>query len=508
MRDPGHPDDRLATANRIVLSLTLICLALAGVTAYLLLRPVPPVSEAALLGDPELREQVSARLAATSRGIYDSHVDGDVGRILQPRLRERDWRGVKVSSNRLGLRESEIAFPKPPNTVRVVLLGDSYVFGYGVAAEDRLGVFLEAWLQQRSPGFEGTVECLHVGIPSWNFRAQIAYLTRQLSLLDPDLVIHVSLPNDIEDAAATRGFGVPARFSSQLRARADSLIDAGFPHRVLGLSRSGYLRWGIDGEGAGRYREAVTSLERLARDVAASGGRYRLVLHYKHYLATSLRHLGRYLDPRQVVYTASSFAMAKRYWISENDAHWNREGHLAMARMLYGLIVRDGLLPRLAPDPWPEAAAALEEIADAGRREAEGEAGLPRLRIGSELLLAELGPREASQIHGGVDPQGLVSPYASMVLSNDGGRRLRVSGRALPRPELDGAQVRVSVDAWALAELELRAGEPIEVDVPLPAAAAERPYLSVRFESTDYVYTGATLQHCVVFELLRVAIER
>ena len=179
-----------------------------------------------------------------------------------------------------------------------------------------------------------------------------------------------------------------------------------------------------------------------------------------------------------------------------------------MARMLYGLIVRDGLLPQLALDPWPEAAAALEAIADAGRREAESEAALPRLRIGSELLLAELGPREASQIHGGVDPQGLVSPYASMVLSNDGGRRLRVSGRSLPRPELDGTKVRVSVDAWTLAELELRAGEPIEVDVRLPASAAGRPYLSVRFESTDYVYTGATLQHCVVFELFRVAIER
>lgn len=46
-------------------------------------------------------------------------------------------------ANKLGLRGPDVAFQKPPGTVRIVLLGDSFVAGYGVAEEHLLTTLLE-----------------------------------------------------------------------------------------------------------------------------------------------------------------------------------------------------------------------------------------------------------------------------------------------------------------------------------------------------------------------------
>ena len=79
------------------------------------------------------------RLLEESQGFYDSHPDADVGHLHLPGLQGREFVRQPVHTNALGLREREIATPKPPGTVRVLLLGDSFVFGWGVAADRRLG---------------------------------------------------------------------------------------------------------------------------------------------------------------------------------------------------------------------------------------------------------------------------------------------------------------------------------------------------------------------------------
>ncbi|MEM7349423.1 MAG: SGNH/GDSL hydrolase family protein [Acidobacteriota bacterium] len=497
----------LRAARRIIGGLTLTSLALASGIVYLLLHPKSPKLDAdRLLAHPELREQAVARLVEASSHLYDAHVDGDVGRVLQPKLDQRPGSATLVSSNRLGLRERAFALPKPEGTVRVVLLGDSFVHGSGVLPEERLGAHLQLLLTQHARGFSGLLECVHVGIPSWNIRAEVAYARRMLSDLDPDLVIQLAVPNDVADSAGVRGFGNPGRFSTQLRHRADSIVDAAFPIRVHGTAQPGYLRWGIDYEGLSRYQQAVEDLRHLAGLLARRGAEYRLVLHYRQLLAIARQHIGRHLPAETAIYLASDFGLDPAYWVSPSNSHWNGEGHHRVALVLYHLIVRDRLLPEIDLKPLPAAEAAFAAIAEAGRREAGGQPEMPRWRIAASLELARLDDSAAAQIHGGVDPEGRISPYASMILKNDG-QRLRVIGRGLPRPELDGGRVGVFVDADRVGELELQAGRPIDVSFPLPASAARKPYLSVRFESADYVYVGDALQHCVVFELRRVEIE-
>lgn len=513
MQSPTRLPSRLRQAYRIVLALAGICVGLLAVVVYLMLHRDEGLPLATALADPEVRQQVIAQLVAENKSIFDSHADADVGRVLLPELRDRQLDEIRVSTNVFGMRERAYDLPKPADVVRIVILGDSMVFGFGVAAEERLGAHLETWLKERVPGFDGRIECLHLGVPSWNIQAEAAYLRRQLSDLQPDLVVHIIVPNDIDDSAGTRGFGVAASFTSQHRQRADVRITAGFPRRVLGLKQVGFLRLGLDYESQSRYTAAARDIQHLAQAVGAVGGRYRLLVHYRQLLPVAWKRLTRQLDPEQVVYMSPAVVADRSLTIARNDPHWNREGHTLVARMIYGLITRDDLLPRLDPPAWEEATAALEEIAAGGRRLAEREldddatlAIYKSPKIATSLDFTDIDAATAAQIHGGLDKNGGVSPYASFLLRNDGGSRLRISGRALPHRELDGSRVRVFVDAEQVGEFKLQAGGELDLSYRLPPAAAERSYLSVRFEADDYVYQGPDLQHCVVFRLERLAI--
>ena len=507
-------DPRLASAYRTILSLAGTCVGLLAVVAYLLVQRTNDPPQSAALLDPDIRLEVIAQLVAENRGIFDSHPDADVGRVQQPSLSDRKLGSILVSTNRYGMRERDYVLPKPDDVVRVVLLGDSMIFAFGAAAEDRLGAQLETWLQERSDGFEGRIECLHLGTPSWNIQAEAAYLRRQLYELDPDLVIQVVVPNDLDDSYGVRGFGNRSKFSPQVRDRADSLIGDAFPVRSLGFSKPGYLRFGIDGEGRARYRAAVAELQRLAQAVTTAGGHYRLIVNYRAILPVAWNHLTRHLEPESVVYLSKRFSADRSYTIAKNDPHWNRDGHSLVAKLLYGLITRDDLLPRLNLPVWQEASEILEEIDSAGRNEAERElddleimALYRNPQIASRIDFTKLENRTAAQIHGGVDNQGHVSPYASLLLRNDGGQRLVIDGNTFPHPVLSGSRVRIFVDTDPVGDFDIEPGSELSLSYPLPAAAAAHPFVSVRFEATDYIYQGPDLQHCVVFTLHSVAIE-
>ena len=133
---------------------------------------------------------------------------------------------------------------------------------------------------------------------------------------------------------------------------------------------------------------------------------------------------------------------------------------------------------------------------------------LGQVRVARAIDFRALEVGTAAQVHGGVDADGLVAPYASMILACGGGRRLRLEGAALARPVLAGARVAVFADEEPLGELELEPGAPLEQVFELPPALGERPFLSVRLRASDYVYAGQDLRTCAAFRLDRVAIEK
>jgi hypothetical protein len=374
------------------------------------------------------------------------------------------------------------------------------VFGTRERAENRMGVFLEQWLRERSG--QERIEVLHIGILSWNTISECAYLRRQLGLLQPDLVLHVTVPNDLDDVDGVRGFGGLSRFTPQFRQRANCVIKGEHPALEMGWpDTSSPLIRGHDDESRSRWSRAADEVGELARALQRSGGRYVHVFNWQGQNGMAAQSLGRDLDASQLVFLSREFAADETTWVSPEDNHWNREGMRRLALLFFGVIQQRALLPMLSLDAWPEAEAVVEAIHERGRAELPPvvEPRTPNLR--PEVDFERLRPADAMHVYGGVDGQGLLAPFAAISLPCRDGRRLLLRATCLERPEIDGATVRVSVDGIAVGEVEVRAGSEIDTAWPLPPEIGERQYATVRLEASDYVYVGDDLQQCAVLRL-------
>jgi lysophospholipase L1-like esterase len=105
--------------------------------------------------------------------------------------------GVPVSVNRLGLRERELAVPKPSGTVRVLGVGDSVTFGYGVRLEETYLKRLEGRLQEASRGGV-RYEVVNAGVEECGLDAYYHAVRTLAPLLQPDLVLVGIVLNDIQ----------------------------------------------------------------------------------------------------------------------------------------------------------------------------------------------------------------------------------------------------------------------------------------------------------------------
>jgi hypothetical protein len=116
--------------------------------------------------------------------LYYTHTPNSSGR----------YQGVDVRINSLGMRDSEVA-DKAPGEYRVLFLGDSVTFGWGVADEytfvRRLGPMLGEWMSR-------PVRTLNSAVGSYNTDNQWGFLKRYGKTLDPDLVLLMYFTNDIE----------------------------------------------------------------------------------------------------------------------------------------------------------------------------------------------------------------------------------------------------------------------------------------------------------------------
>jgi hypothetical protein len=107
--------------------------------------------------------------------------------------------GVPVKINRLGFRDPrEYALEKTPQTIRILVLGDSVTFGHGAVYEATYPYLLEQRLRQWRPELEWQV--WNLGVPGYNTSQELAYLNRVGATYRPDLVIVGFFENDLQDA--------------------------------------------------------------------------------------------------------------------------------------------------------------------------------------------------------------------------------------------------------------------------------------------------------------------
>ena len=129
--------------------------------------------------------------------------DASLSYALRPgwsgRHETADFR-VAVRVNELGMRGADRAQQKPAGAWRVLVLGDSYAFGWGVEETEAFPARLEArWQADGIP-----VEVLDAAVPGYAADQQWIVLRDRGFPLDPDLIVLASCQNDVEDLGLTR----------------------------------------------------------------------------------------------------------------------------------------------------------------------------------------------------------------------------------------------------------------------------------------------------------------
>lgn len=92
----------------------------------------------------------------------------------------------------------EYSIEKPENVYRIVLLGDSFVFGDGLNESQTLAAQLEQKLN--SKGTEKTFEVLNLAVGAYNTHLEVSRFERLGLKYKPDIVIIGYHPNDYVDA--------------------------------------------------------------------------------------------------------------------------------------------------------------------------------------------------------------------------------------------------------------------------------------------------------------------
>ncbi len=134
----------------------------------------------------------------------------------------------QLQSNDSGFRDREFR-PREPGTVRVVTLGDSSTFGWGVDPEQTFQRLLEGRLNE---GDGPRFEVLNLGIPGHNSRHGLGVLRHYALALEPDVLIFAYGAND------PRKVPTP----TDLVLAGDDTMLAGIRHGLLNLGTYRLLR--------------------------------------------------------------------------------------------------------------------------------------------------------------------------------------------------------------------------------------------------------------------------
>ena len=113
------------------------------------------------------------------------------------------WQDVAIRINAHGLRGAEFPLAKPPGLQRVLVLGDSFAFGYLLPEEDAYPSQLQGVLDAHRGA--NRVQVINAGVPGYGIDNQAALLEYRGLAFEPDVVVVTASPGDVADAGSRKG---------------------------------------------------------------------------------------------------------------------------------------------------------------------------------------------------------------------------------------------------------------------------------------------------------------
>ena len=471
----------------LALGVAALCLALASPLVLKILRPALLHYLLDNLSDAR-RLELYESLAARSGQFYDAVPEPKVGRLGKRGVVTR-YRGAEVRINNAGMRSSSDYRAKPKGVFRIVCLGDSYVFGTGGPEEDRFCDQVGEFYRHRDLRAGGKViETYALGLDSWTLTQEASYLSSRISAYDPDVILQLSVSNDITPLAGVNGLGMATyEFSPEARQWGSGLF-SNQAARYFGERNFSALAWSLSPQSRQEWTRAFSALGRLVELQQGRGGKILLsVLDYpfsgQFFSELYTWHL--HQSRLHVPFLATSFLPSFETQLP-HDAHPNRLGNGYLAAHYIHALNRLGWIPVPSSDlpHLPEELTLdLNPEPDPDRLKRDREEFVSRhLRTG--LDFGRLSREETRAFLGGIFPerggekalQGY--PWASIrsgfLMSRlEGGRerQLVLEIRIPPLPELFPFRLTVMAEGMEIARLDLDKPEPsdlyrLEGDLP------------------------------------------
>ncbi len=170
--------------------LLALCIVLVIVLNFLFYRKVT-ISDAITVQDRQLRYRLIPDLDGARVVIPGRPTPPSFQLSFAERQKNKDqiMRTLifEVNTNSQGFRNAEFSAKPAPGTFRIVCLGDSITFGWGMDEKYSYPRVLERYLNSR-PGAKTRVEVINAGVPGYDLEQITLYLTNKILSLKPHLV--------------------------------------------------------------------------------------------------------------------------------------------------------------------------------------------------------------------------------------------------------------------------------------------------------------------------------
>jgi hypothetical protein len=285
-----------------------------------------------LLNQHEIQQELMA--AQPSEFAVYPHTTKEIGFVLNPYLQMATWKaaegdGYKINS--IGLRGREIT-EKKQGVKRILLIGDSVIFGWKLLEEEKISSQLQAIADMQFPNME--IEFVTVALPGWNKIDEYNFLVSHLDLLAPDAVIWSLLRNDVNDTGSPIPPGHLALWnSSQKKGNVNFDTKAEYQKDLpMPMIRA---RWDVNINLVSFFEEKYKIPVVL---LWWWGGEQRAFFD-------DMIERNQFKIPYAVVPT--SFLDDKAFWcIAKNDCHPTKEATHVMAIGLWDSLARHNILPQ------------------------------------------------------------------------------------------------------------------------------------------------------------------
>ncbi len=264
---------------------------------------------------------------------------------------------TRVTTNEHGLRSPPLSLEKPPGTVRILCVGDSFTFGKGVEDDEPFCRLLEDRLNAQATEGAPRYQMLNAGVVSYGTANELRYLQPRGLRFEPDLVMLQLHSNDFIDNLGSTLFELDAdgnlvegEADPQLRSLVEAFDKLPFRSLLESSHLFNYVRLrmhitiphsGNAGAPEGETRQERRSRsERLLQALLArfadtcEAATVPLLVVAVDLDEAQMRAVRGVLDPRGVPVVGLRWLEShpERYY--PVDGHWKPEGHRAAAATL------------------------------------------------------------------------------------------------------------------------------------------------------------------------------